>query len=79
MKKAIVYTLYTDDVTEAADFGEELYGMNRLQSKNRNASGNPFCRKKDIDEFVGDTPQFDDIMMLCLEYKIKMEISEDAQ
>ena len=36
--------------------------------------------KKDIDEFVGKAPQFDDITMLCLEYKRKMEIKgEDAQ
>ena len=29
--------------------------------------------KMDIDAFVGDAPQFDDITMLCLEYKAKME------
>ena len=29
--------------------------------------------KTDIDEFVGDAPQFDDITMLCLEYTKKME------
>ena len=36
--------------------------------------------KKDIDEFVGEADQFDDITMLCLEYKEKMKPSEeDAQ
>lgn len=29
--------------------------------------------KKDIDAFVGEAPQFDDITMLCVEYKAKME------
>ena len=29
--------------------------------------------KTDIDRFVGDAPQFDDITMLCLEYTKKME------
>ena len=33
--------------------------------------------KKDIDEFVGEAPQFDDITMLCLEYKARMEKRED--
>ena len=35
--------------------------------------------KEDIDAFVGEAPQFDDITMLCLEYKAKMERKEDAQ
>ena len=36
--------------------------------------------KNDIDAFVGEAPQFDDITMLCLEYKAKMELKEeDAQ
>lgn len=29
--------------------------------------------KFDIDEFVGEAPQFDDITMLCLEYRARME------
>ena len=29
--------------------------------------------KRDIDSFVGEAPQFDDITMLCLEYKARME------
>lgn len=28
--------------------------------------------KADIDAFVGDAPQFDDITMLCLEYRRRM-------
>ncbi len=29
--------------------------------------------KEYIDKFVGEAPQFDDITMLCLEYKARME------
>ena len=36
--------------------------------------------KRDIDKFVGDAPQFDDITMLCLEYKApRKQKEEDAK
>ncbi len=70
---------YTDGVTEATNAGNELYGMGRLQQVlNRVKDGTPHeilpAVKQDIDTFVGEAPQFDDITMLCLEYKAKMEI-----
>ncbi|MDY2594253.1 MAG: SpoIIE family protein phosphatase [Oliverpabstia sp.] len=72
---------YTDGVTEATDSKNELYGMDRLTSiLNRNVDKTPMELlpevKKDIDAFVGDAPQFDDITMLCLEYKERMEVKE---
>ena len=76
---------YTDGVTEATNIHNELYGMERLgailnKAKNEAPSEILPAVKKDIDEFVGKAPQFDDITMLCLEYKSKMEIKgEDAQ
>ena len=76
---------YTDGVTEATNINNELYGMERLGAiLNKVKAGTPHdilpAVKKDIDEFVGEAPQFDDITMLCLEYKTKMEIKEeDAQ
>ena len=76
---------YTDGVTEATNVNNELYGMERLGTiLNKVKNGTPHdilpAVKKDIDEFVGEAPQFDDITMLCLEYKTKMEIKEeDAQ
>ncbi|MBR2466239.1 MAG: SpoIIE family protein phosphatase [Clostridia bacterium] len=76
---------YTDGVTEATNVNNELYGMERLGTiLNKVKNGTPHdilpAVKKDIDEFVGKAPQFDDITMLCLEYKTKMEIKEeDAQ
>ena len=76
---------YTDGVTEATNLKNELYGMNRLGAiLNKVKGGTPndilSAIKKDIDEFVGDADQFDDITMLCLEYKARMETNEeDAQ
>lgn len=69
---------YTDGVTEATDAHNALYGMTRLHDVlNRNLDSTPeeilSAVKKDIYQFVGDAPQFDDITMLCLEYKKKMD------
>lgn len=75
---------YTDGVTEATNSSNELYGMDRLGTiLNKVKEGTPHeilpAVKKDIDEFVAEAPQFDDITMLCLEYKVRMEEKEDAQ
>ena len=75
---------YTDGVTEATNANNELYGMDRLGAiLNKFKEGTPHeilpAIKKDIDEFVGEAPQFDDITMLCLEYKAKMEIREEDE
>lgn len=69
---------YTDGVTEAIDSANQLYGMERLSDVlNKVKDDTPVAVldavKTDIDEFVGDAPQFDDITMLCLEYTKKME------
>ncbi len=68
---------YTDGVTEATNSENELYGMERLEAVlNRNADAAPDALlpavKADIDAFVGQAPQFDDITMLCLEFKKMM-------
>ena len=73
---------YTDGVTEATNINNELYGMDRLGViLNKVKNGTPHeilpAVKRDIDEFVGEADQFDDITMLCLEYKSKMETSEE--
>jgi sigma-B regulation protein RsbU (phosphoserine phosphatase) len=74
---------YTDGVTEATNIHNELYGMSRLGTiLNKVKDGNPHqilpAVKADVDAFVGEAPQFDDITMLCLEYKSRMEQKEDA-
>lgn len=66
--------LYTDGATEAVNEQLEQYGAVRLKSAlNRNkeraiAEILPAV-KTDIDGFVGTAPQFDDITMLCIEYR----------
>ncbi len=68
---------YTDGVTEATNAHDELYGMDRLTAiLGANAHRSPQeilpAVRDDIDAFVGEAPQFDDITMLCLEYKARM-------
>lgn len=66
--------LYTDGVTEATNMSEELYGEERLQKileQHKDATPETICAevKKDVDKFVGEAPQFDDITMLAIRYK----------
>lgn len=66
--------LYTDGVTEAQDLSEELYGEKRLLDVlNKNLDTNVFDLlpkiREDIQEFVGNAEQFDDITMVGVEYK----------
>jgi len=68
---------YTDGVTEATNRENELYGMARLGDVlKRNTGKKPeellAAVREDIDAFVGDAPQFDDITMLCVEYRKRM-------
>ncbi len=67
---------YTDGVTEATNADEKLFGMERLKSSlarvcNKTPEEILSSVKADIDKFVGEAPQFDDITMICLEYKKK--------
>lgn len=64
---------YTDGVTEATNASHELYGMKRLSEILARNTDKPPAEllpliKADIDAFVGEAPQFDDITMLCVEY-----------
>ena len=66
--------LYTDGVTEATNMSEELYGEERLKKvldEHKDETVEKICAevKKDVDEFVGEAPQFDDITMLAIRYK----------
>ncbi len=67
--------LYTDGVPEATNSENRLYGEGRLLAfMNENASIEPMeilpSLKANIDIFVGEAPQFDDITMLMLDYKM---------
>ncbi len=69
-----VLFLYTDSVTEAMNERSELYGEERLRTA---LNSHPFdsmealCRfvTKDVAQFVGEAPQFDDITMVAFCYR----------
>ena len=68
--------LYTDGVPEATNTENKLYGEDRLLTfMNQNATVDAItllpALKSNIDEFVGEAPQFDDITMLMFDYKPK--------
>ena len=65
--------LYTDGVTEATNINEELYSEDRLE-KVLNSQNNLSCKEYcetvafNIERFVGEADQFDDITMLSLNF-----------
>ncbi|MGM9552298.1 MAG: SpoIIE family protein phosphatase [Clostridia bacterium] len=70
--------LYTDGVTEATDKNNQLYGEERLlKTVNQNIGKDTkdLCEavKMEVDKFVGNAPQFDDITMLSVELKYIMD------
>lgn len=65
--------LYTDGVAEATNASNELYGTDRMLSAlnktaDKKTQETVRALKEDIDRFVGDAPQFDDITMLSFYY-----------
>ena len=70
--------LYTDGVTEAMNKKGELYSeerLCRLLNAIKDADAELICKKvkEDVDRFVGDALQFDDITMLALCYQGSQE------
>ncbi|MBQ6595305.1 MAG: SpoIIE family protein phosphatase [Clostridia bacterium] len=66
--------LYTDGVAEATNAEGALFGTRRmLEALNRMPNGSPReileNVRRAVDEFVQDAEQFDDLTMLCLEYR----------
>ncbi len=73
--------LYTDGVTEATNGNDVLYGEERLitfMNSLGDLSAEEICNavKEDISMFVEDTPQADDITMLCFEYRGEVTVKE---
>ncbi len=74
LKKGDMIFLYTDGVPEATDSSDKLYGMERMESVLEKCAGMspeellPALRA-DVDLFVGDAVQFDDLTMLCIKIK----------
>ena len=73
------HSLYTDGVTEATNANSDLYGEKQLLAiLDENAGGDPqaICDavKRDVDAFVAEAPQFDDITMLSIVYNGSQEM-----
>ncbi len=66
--------VYTDGVPEATDCDDVLFGLDRLLralTSSQDAAPREILAavRRDVDAFVGDIEQFDDLTMLCIEYK----------
>ena len=66
--------VYTGGVAEATNKDNELFGTERmLDALNRQPDVAPLQMLRNVreavDDFVQDAPQFDDLTMLCMEYK----------
>lgn len=71
--------LYTDGVTEATNGENQLYGEDRLETflnecQSETAQEILVHLQNDIDGFVKEAPQFDDITMLMFDYKKKIKL-----
>ena len=65
--------VYTDGVAEATNSAEELFGTDRmLAALQKGENGTPHSVlesvSRDVQQFVGKAPQFDDLTMLCVQY-----------
>ena len=74
MKPGSKLFLYTDGVPEATDAEKQLFGTERMVAAlNEKSDGSPQeilkTVRSSVDAFVKDAQQFDDLTMLCLEYK----------
>ena len=66
--------LYTDGVPEATNARDELFGMDRMiQALNTDPKASPKeilgIVRGAVDAFVREAEQFDDLSMLCMEYR----------
>ncbi len=66
--------LYTDGVPEATDAQQEMFGNDRMiEALNKDENANPYevlgNVREAVSDFVGDAEQFDDLTMLCIEYR----------
>ncbi|MBR7071867.1 MAG: SpoIIE family protein phosphatase [Clostridia bacterium] len=74
LEKGDTVYLYTDGVTEAENVAHELFGEERLlgcfDNKSKYSSAEMIEHvKNSMDEFINGNSQFDDITMLCFQWK----------
>ena len=73
LKKGDSIFVYTDGVPEATDSEEKMFGTDKMiEALNISSDAEPEELLKNVkasvDEFVGNTPQFDDLTMLSIKY-----------
>ena len=66
--------LYTDGVSEAQSEDRKEFGTDRMlkvlnENKGKDAKSICLAVKKAVDDYVGDSPQYDDITILAINYK----------
>ena len=75
LSKGSALFLYTDGVPEAVNKYNDEYGTGRMtdalnaQGPDATPSDLVSAVRKDLDKFVDGADQFDDITMLCVEYR----------
>ena len=73
--------LYTDGVPEATNTKQEMFGEARMLAALNEKADTPKQVLENVrhavDGFVGEAEQFDDLTMLCLEYKGKAQKTEN--
>ena len=78
-----LFLLYTDGVTEAMNAEKQLFGDDTLlqllqKSKNHTAEKCIVNIKKQVQQFVGETEQSDDITMLCIANKTNTDALKET-
>ena len=73
LEKGATLFVYTDGVPEATNGANELFEFERtVQALNINPDASPKellgVVRGEVDKFVGDAPQFDDLTMLAIKY-----------
>ena len=73
--------IYTDGIPEATRSDNAMFKLEGMvNSLNKHATASPKeiieGVAKDVDAFIGDAPQFDDMTMLCFEYKGNQDMNE---
>ena len=77
--------LYTDGATEATNINKELYGEERLLNCLKSLGPNMNCAdalhavRADIDKFVGEAEQFDDLTLLAFDFTPKSKEKETIE
>ena len=76
--------LYTDGLPEATDASEEMFGVKRVldvlnENPQRSVTDTLVRMTEAVSEFVDGAEQFDDLTMLCLEYKGRKATKKDSE